>query len=206
MIAAPAVALSVAPSRVVLVASQAQTLTVTNRGAHATIVDVARAGFALGLRGRARILARGAPLVVRPRRLAVAAHGTATLVVTSALPRGAGPGDHPGLVLLTTKPQRTAVGVRLRIGVVVLVRGPGRVLHRLIAQRLRVRGGRLELWVRNAGNVAEDCAGLQLRPALPVVPRTLLPGARAICRLVRPAQRRGLLVVRVLSRTFRLRL
>jgi hypothetical protein len=206
VIAAPAVALSVAPSRVVLVASQPQTLTVTNRGAHATVVDVARARFALGLRGRARILARGAPLVVRPRRLAVAAHGTATLVITSALPRGASPGDHPGLVLLTTQPQRTAVGVRLRVGVVVLVRGPGRIVHGLVAQRLRVRAGRLELWVRNTGNVAEDCAGLRVRPALKVVSRTLLPGARGVCRLIGPARRHGILVVRVLSRTFRLRL
>ncbi len=207
MIAAPpAVALSVSPSRIVLVASQTQELTVVNRSARPAAVEAARSGFALGLRGRARIVPYAAPLDVRPRRVVVPARGVAHLAVSSALPRGAAPGDHPGLVLLTTRRASAAVGVRLRLGVVVLVRVPGRIVHRLVAQRLRLRHGRLELWVRNRGNVAEDCAQLRVRPALRPAPRTLLPHERGVCELGRPARRRGVVVVRVLARTFRLRL
>lgn len=207
MIAAtPAVSLSVSPSHVVVAAAETQTLTVVNRGSRPTIVDVARSRFALGLRGRARILAHGAPLDVRPKRLVVPARGAARLSVSSALPRRAAPGDHPGLVLLTTRPLSAAVGVRLRVGVVVLVRVPGRIVHRLVADRLRVRRRVLELWVRNRGNVAEDCGQIAVRPALRPVARTLLPHARGVCSLGRAPRRRGVLVVRVLGRTFRLRL
>lgn len=206
MIAAPAASLSVSPSRVVIVGAQSQELTVANRSARPAVVEVARAGFALGLRGRARILAHGAPLAVRPRRIVVPPRGAARLAVSPALARGAAPGDHAGLVLLTTKPASPAVGVRLRLGVVVLVRVPGRVVHRLVAERLRIRAGVLELWVRNRGNVAEDCTRIVVRPPLRAAPRTLLPHARAVCRLRRSRARHGVLVVHVLGRTFRLRL
>jgi hypothetical protein len=204
--APPAASLSVSPSRVVLVAAQTQQLTVTNRSARPVVVDAARAGFALGLRGRARILVHGAPLDVRPRRVVVPAHGAARLGVSSALAGGAAPGDHPGLVLLTTRPTTAAVGVRLRLGVVVLVRVPGRIVHRLVGQRLGRSRGRLELWVRNGGNVAEDCAQLRILPAFHAAARTLLPHARGVCDLGRVPRRHGMLVVRLLSRTFRLRL
>jgi hypothetical protein len=204
--APPAVSLSVSPARIVLVARQPQQLTLVNRSARPAVVDAARSGFALGLRGRARIVAHAAPLDVRPRRLVVPPHGAARLTVSSALPRHAASGDHPGLVLLTTRPASAAVGVRLRLGVVVLVRVPGRIVHRLVAQRLLRHGGRLELWVRNRGNVAEECSQLRVDPAIRPAARTLLPHARGACELGRVAKRRGVVVVHVLARTFRLRL
>ena len=89
--------------------------------------------------GRPRIVARGgrsscggvarsAPGSLRARgRREPVAHRT-----SSRLPMTVEPGDHDALVLLTTRPRRgPAVAVRMRIGVVVVVRAPGRVVRRL---------------------------------------------------------------------------
>src|SRR5205823_509086 len=78
----------------------------------------------------------------------------------SVVPRRARPGDHDALVLLTSRPIRGArVAVRMRLGIVVIVRAPGRTSRRLELHRLRVRRvgatRRLELLVANRGNVTE---------------------------------------------------
>jgi hypothetical protein len=161
------VALTASPARVLLDGGSRATVRVTNTGARRVVVDVSRAGFALDLRGRPRIVRSGATrsaerwLTLTPARFALAPHATVSLQLASKLPRRAEPGDHDALVVLTTRPlQRGRVAVRLRVGVVVVVRAPGRVVRRLVLRGLRVnRHGRvrtLELVVANRGNVTES--------------------------------------------------
>src|SRR3954469_8683311 len=152
MIAAPPVAIAVSPARVTLAAGETQALHLANRGTEAASVRVTTAGYALGLRGRVRILATRGAVIVRPARLVVPARGTIDVTVSG---RQAGPGDHPSLVLFTTERSSSDIAVRLRLGVVVLVRGRGAVVHRLLAQQLVGHARRLDLWLRNVGNVAE---------------------------------------------------
>ncbi|HEX6679569.1 MAG TPA: hypothetical protein VF063_02880 [Gaiellaceae bacterium] len=166
------VALTVAPARVVLAGTTRAVVRVTNSGTKRVVVDVSRAGFALTLRGRPRIVRRGARsaaswLRLRPARLLLPARTSASLLVSAKVPRRAEPGDHDALVLLTTRPSVGArVAVRVRLGVVVLVRAPGAVVRRLELRQLWVarRGGRrlLELRVANRGNVNETLARVHL--------------------------------------------
>jgi hypothetical protein len=173
---------------------------VTNTGRRPVVVDVQRAGFALDLRGQPRIeraAKRSARswIMVRPHRFTLDSGGSTSLTVMARLPVRAEPGDHPALVLLTTRRRRDAgVGVRMRLGVVVDVRAPGRLVHELVLRRLRVRrSGRLrtlELLVVNRGNVTEQLrrerVSLLLRPAgrtlarLRPEPRQLLPRTRGL--------------------------
>jgi hypothetical protein len=162
------VALAAAPARVVLTRTTRTAVRVTNSGTKRLVVDVSRAGFALTLRGRPRIVRRGAGsaaswLKLRPRRLALPARASASLLVSAKVPPRAEPGDHDALVLLTTRPSAGArVAVRVRLGVVVVVRAPGAVVRRLELRRPWVarRAGRrlLELRVLNRGNVTETLA------------------------------------------------
>jgi hypothetical protein len=162
------VALTAAPARVVLTRTTRTAVRVTNSGTKRLVVDVSRAGFALTLRGRPRIVRRGAGsaaswLKLRPRRLALPARASASLLVSAKVPPRAEPGDHDALVLLTTRPSAGArVAVRVRLGVVVVVRAPGAVVRRLELRRPWVarRAGRrlLELRVLNRGNVTETLA------------------------------------------------
>jgi hypothetical protein len=142
------------------------TVRVTNSGLSPVVVDVGRAGFSLDLHGRPRIVrrvhARAATgwLTVSPRRFVLGAGATRSLTVSSRLPRRAEPGDHDALVLLTTRPwARAGVALRMRIGVVVVVRAPGRLVRRLALGGLRARRGPrgrvLVLHLRNLGNVTE---------------------------------------------------
>jgi hypothetical protein len=198
----PAVALAASPTRVRLIGQSTQMVRITNWGGSAVVADVGTAGFALGLRGRPRIVRRGSGsslaaswIAVRPRRLALAPGRTETLTVSSILPRGASPGDHPALVLVATHPsERGGVAVRVRIGIVVDVRVPGTIVHGLAVRGLRVRRSSrmrmLELLVTNRGNVSERIGPGRLRIVLlqrgRVVGRPrpgrqeLLPRSRAI--------------------------
>ena len=162
------VALMAAPARVVLAGTTQAAVRVTNSGTKRVVVDVSRAGFALTLRGRPRIVRRGARsaarwLNVRPIHLVLPPRRSASLLVSAKVPRKAEPGDHDALVLLTTRPLvGRRVAVRVRLGVVVMVRAPGTVVRRLQLRRLWVarRGGRrlLELKIANRGNVTETLA------------------------------------------------
>jgi hypothetical protein len=196
--ARPPIALSASPARVTLLGSGQAAIQVRNTGATPAVVEVARAGFRLDLRGRPRIAppSPGARwLTLRPRRLALAPGASASLAVAARLPRRAEPGDHDALLLLTTRPRRTnGVAVRVRLGVVVVVRAPGKIVRRLELRGLRVRRagrrGTLELLVVNRGNVTEILqrervlltlgkpgrAPVRLRPET----RTLRPRTRGI--------------------------
>lgn len=196
--AGPPIALSASPGRVTLLGSGPAAIQVRNTGTTPVVVDVARAGFRLDLRGRPRIVRPGPGarwLRARPRRLALAPGANASLTVAATLPRRAEPGDHDALLLLTTRPRRTnGVAVRVRLGVVVVVRAPGKIVRRLQLLGLRVRRGErarmLELLVVNHGNVTETLrrkrvmltlhergrAPVRLRPET----RTLRPRTRGI--------------------------
>jgi hypothetical protein len=153
---------------------------------------------------------------VRPQRILLAPGGAAALTVSSVVPGAAGPGDHPALVLLTTHIGPAApVAIRVRVGVVVFVRVPGRIVHRLELHALRARGGALEAVIANRGNVVERTGvrislwrrgRLRLRPG-PVV-RTLLPHSTGIERFRPHVRLQGWVTARVeagaLRRSFRL--
>jgi hypothetical protein len=163
--ARPPVALIASPAHLALAGSARVPLTVTNSGTDPVVVDVARAGFVLDLRGRPRAAARRSSwLVVAPRQLSLAPGATAALTVSSHVPPGAEPGDHSELVLLTTRsPTARGLPVRVRLGVVVAVRAPGKVVRRIAVVRIRTRRtGRarvLGLLLANRGNVTETVGG-----------------------------------------------
>ncbi|HEV2592681.1 MAG TPA: hypothetical protein VGU02_12400 [Gaiellaceae bacterium] len=186
----PQLSLVAEPARVQIDGTGSQTITVANRGSQPVVLDVQRAGFALDLRGQPRIVAaaRAAWLSVRPKRVAIAAGSAATVTVRATVPRGARPGDHASLLLLGSRPLvRGAVAVRMRLGVVVVLRVPGRVVHRLAVLRVRARQRLITVRLANRGNVAEQLTGGRVVMTLwrrgkevgraAALPRELLPGA-----------------------------
>lgn len=232
------VALTATPARVMLAGNTRATLHVRNSGAKRVAVDVSRAGFRLDLRGRPRIVwsggARSAAgwLTLRPTHFTIGPRSTASLVVTAKLPRGAEPGDHDALALLATRPVSSGrVGVRLRLGVVVVVRAPGPIVRRLELQRLRVAGRTarptvLELAVANLGNVTEPLRGARavlstakdgrVVAAAPAANRDLRPRTRGLVAFRYRRTLHGWMTARVvipadgsrrrLLRTYRIRL
>jgi hypothetical protein len=192
-------ALTAAPTRLGFSGTGRSTVRIRNPGQKRIAVDVARAGFALDLRGRPRIVggngARSAArwLTWHPAHFMLAPHSSRQLVVSASVPPRAAPGDHDALVLLTSRPvARGRVSVRLRLGVVVVVRAPGTVVRRLRLGPLRParRSGNraLDLVVVNAGNVTE-----QLRHARVVVSslskNRRLAAVAAAARELRPRTR-----------------
>jgi hypothetical protein len=231
----PPLGLTANPAHVRLTGSSRAMVRVTNPGSDAVVVDVARAGYALDLRGRPKIVMRSAArtattwLAVRPARFVLRPGGTRAVEVTARVPRRVEPGDHDALLLLTTRPRRSAgVAVRMRLGIVVVVRAPGRVVRRLALGGLRVRpaGGTrvLELRVANRGNVTETLGRGRTRVTLSrgatrvrlgAVARELRPGTRGVLQLTYRGRLRGWLSARaelavdgipVVRRTFRVRL
>jgi hypothetical protein len=218
--------------RLTIKGASAAVITIRNPGHRPLLVDVSRAGFARSLRGRPRVRrARGAAawLRLRPRRLRVAAGGKSVLRVAAAPPRRAEPGDHPALVLLTTRPLGAhRVRLRLRVGVIVVLHVRGRIVRRIDARALTVRrqGQRrlFELLLVNRGNVTERLRRDGLRLALLRGSRTiatlrprrreLLPRSRGIAEFVYRGPARGNAVaqielrqaVRGRLRSFRIRL
>jgi hypothetical protein len=203
-----AIALTVSPARVDLVAGGTQVVRVTNAGSVAAVLDVTRAGFALSLRGQPRIVkAQAAWLAFAPRRLVVEPGGSATFTVTSH-PRRLAPGDHPGLLLLTQRPVvRGGLAVRTRVGVVVSLRVPGRVVHRLLVSGVRVAGRRVQVSLANRGNVTELLSrsvvtvtlwrGQRLVARFRPATRELLPGAKGLLELRYAGRVRGPVTARV---------
>lgn len=203
-----ALGLTAAPARLVFHGSGLAAVRLRNPGRKAVAVTVSSAGFALDLRGRPHIVKRRGPgsaagwLRLRPVRLRLAPHAAAKLIVSARLPRRAEPGDHDALVLLSARPlARARVSVRLRVGVVVVVRAPGAVVRRVELGRLRVtrRGGKpaLELVVVNSGNVTERL--LRVRANLSRLrSKRRIATVRADARELR-AQTRGLLEFRLPS-------
>lgn len=207
----PPAALAVSPVRVELAGAGAVTIRLANIGGAATVVDGARAGFAIDVTGRPRVAAlrdRGVQVLVRPQRVVLAQGGAAAATILVRLRRGASPGDHASLVVFATRPRSSGgVGVRLRVGVVVVVRVPGAVVHRLRLARVSVarHGHRATLIVRvrNRGNVLERIGRsavrvlLRGRPVRAVGPaeREVLPGGTAAVRFACPVRHGRLVVV-----------
>jgi hypothetical protein len=234
----PQVALTASPSRVALSGAARATIRVTNSGSRRVVADLSRAGFALDLRGRPKIVgAVGRPrsaagwLAFRPHTLAIRPGGAAPVTIISKLPSKPEPGDHDALLLVTTRRRvQDGVAVRMRMGIVVVVRAPGTVVRRLEMRSLRVeraRGARvLELLLANRGNVTEAIdrshavVSLFLRgrriARLTADPRELRPRTRGIVQFRYRGGIHGLAIARadvslegtgrVLRRTFRVRL
>jgi hypothetical protein len=174
----PPVALSASPPRIALAARETRALWVTNPGRAPAVVAIAPAGYALALRGRPQVEPQRRPqwLRITPTRLVLAPRSSGTVTVSTRSVRGVGPGDHAALVVLRIQPQTRDIGVRMQIGVVVVMRVPGKVKHRLQLQGVKVRHGILELKVANRGNVAERLTPRRLRI-------TVVQGGRVVARL-----------------------
>jgi len=201
-----ALGLTAAPARLVFHGSGATTVRLRNPGRKAVAVAVGAAGLALDLHGRPRIVKRlgqrsaAGWLTLRPAHIRLASHKAATLLVSTKVPRRAEPGDHDALVLLSARPLGQArVSVRLRLGVVVVVRAPGAVVRRLELRRLRLarRGGTraLELVAVNSGNVTERLLHVRATLSRPASGRRIMT-VGATARELR-SHTRGLLEFRL---------
>lgn len=223
----PLASLSASPTRIALGGSSRASVTLTNFGASRALVRVGRGSFTLDLRGRPAIVRAGARsaqswLTFRPSELSIAPGARAVVEVGARVPAHARPGDHHALVLLATRPSRVGgVGVRMRLGVRISVRVPGRFVRRVAVRRLRVRrSGRsrsLDVTVANLGDVIETNAVTVVLSARGRVervhaePREVLPRTRAILTARYAGRLRGPVIARVevdgaSRRTFRLRL
>lgn len=209
------IGLSASPLRVTLTGRSAAAITVRNPGRRTLLIDASRAGFARSLRGRPQVRPAGHAsgwLRLRPRRLRVAPGAQAVLHVAAVHPLRAGPGDHPALVLLTTRPLSAhRVRIRLRLGVIVVLHVRGRIVRRLDARGLTVqRSGAqrlLELLVLNRGNVTERLGADGLRLLLVRAGRTfatlrprgreLLPHSAGIAEFSYRGAVRGSVVARI---------
>ena len=209
------IGLSASPLRLTLRDASTAAITVRNPGRRPLLVDVSRAGFGRSPHGKPQVRsARGVAgwLRLRPKRIRLRAGAKAVLHVRTAPPRGTAPGDHSGLVLLTTRPLGVKhVRVRLRVGVIVDLRVRGKIVRRLDATRLTLRrvGARrlLELGLVNRGNVTEELGGSELRLALfrgrrqfaTLEPRRgeLLPHSSGVAVFSYGGRFRGAVVVRV---------
>jgi hypothetical protein len=226
------IGLSASPLRMTLRGASTAVITVRNPGRRTLRVDVARAGFARSLQGKPRVRPAGgavAWLRLQPRRFRIAPGAKTTLHVVAAPGRRAAPGDHPAVVLLTTRPLGVhRVRLRLRVGVIVVLHVRGRIVRRLEARSLAIRRTgsqlRLELLLANRGNVTERLAEDRLRLALlrdgrvfaTLRPRAreLLPRSAGIAEFTYRGPVRGDVLARIeirsavrgLRRSFRLRL
>ncbi len=212
--ARPQLSLVAEPARVQLDGPGSATVRVTNHGSATVVLDAQRAGFALDLRGRPRIVpvARASWLSVKPKRIAIPAGESASLTVSGRVLRGSAPGDHASLLLLASRPlSDAAVAVRVRLGVVVVLRVPGKIVHRvrLLGVAAKKAGNRRLLTVRlaNRGNVAELLGGGRvvvtlwrkgkLVARLQAAPRELLPQSRGLVEVTYRGPIRGAVICRV---------
>lgn len=207
--ASAGIGLSVNPLRLELVGASRATIVVRNPSTRPMLIRVGAAGFARSLRGRPRVLATRGPatwLRVSPRQLRVGPGHAVRLHVRAQPPRSAKPGDHPALILLTTRPPgKRSVELLLRIGVEVLVRVEGRTVRRIDPLRVTVRRRAarrlLELRLVNRGNVTErlDQGSLRLvlsrsgrwLATLRAGPLELLPHSPGIAEFVYRGRVRG---------------
>lgn len=215
--ARPVVALTAAPARLALEPSTEGAVTLRNLGAGRIVVRASAGNYAVDVRGRPRVVPRRAArrsaaswLAVSPRELTLGPGAAALVRVRAVVPRRAEPGDHSGLVLLATRSgQPGGVGVRMRVGIRVVVRVPGAVVRRLAVERVRVRRApasrMLDVRLTNRGNVTEllTRAGVTVElvrgrvlQRLAAAQRELLPGTSAVFSV----RYRGTLRGRVLAR------
>jgi hypothetical protein len=214
------VALAVSPARAVLRAPASRTLELSNFGM--SPVSVAVGWRSLGQRnGPSRWF------TIAPRRL-VLRSGAHTVLTVRAGP-GASPGDHRVLVFVTGRPvNRKNLAVRLRVGVRLHIRAPGKLVHQIALNGIRALRFRLHRALRvsvaNRGNVTEQLRG---RLTVTLVARNrvlsrlrfgrfreLYPGTRALIELRYAGRARGVVTaivtvrlgahVRPLERRYRL--
>jgi len=223
----PLASLSASPTRIALSGSSRASVTLMNFGASRARVSVGRGSFTLDLRGRPTIVRAGPRsaqswLTFRPAELSVAPGGRAVVEVAARVPARARAGDHYALVLLATRPSRLGgVGVRMRLGVRVAVRVPGKVVRRVAVRGLRVRRrGRsrnLDVTLANLGDVIETSrvtvvlSGRGRVERVHAELREVLPRTRAILTARYAGRLRGRVLARVevdgiARRSFTLRL
>jgi hypothetical protein len=215
----PRVALSVSPARLAFAAPGSRRINLRNDGADQVVVDVLRR----------TVVARW--LQISPERVLLRPGRSAVLTLRAEARRNAEPGDHHVLVLLTTRPQHgSRVALRLRLGVRVNVRMPGRIVRRLTLGGVRVHRARrlrfIFVPVVNRGNVTVQLRGHVTASLfrhgdrvarLHLAPRpALAPGARALLALRYAGRVRGPVIavvqirmgpgVRPVERRYRLRL
>jgi hypothetical protein len=220
----PRVALSASPAKLALTAPSSSRINVRNDGAERVVVEVAR-------RAVGRQTALQTWLQIAPARLFLRSGGSAILTLRVRPPRRAEPGDHHVLVFLTTRPLRgSRVTLRVRLGVRVRVRVPGRIVRHLALGGLRVqraRGARfMFVSVANHGNVTVQLRGhvtaslfrrrQRVARLNPAGRRALAPGARTLLALRYTGRVRGPVTAvvrvrlgpgaRVVERRYRIRL
>lgn len=220
----PRVALSVSPAQLVLTPPSSRRITLRNDGAERVVVSATRR--ALGRQAGSKQW-----LQVTPPRLTLRPGANAVLTLRASRSRNAEPGEHPLLILLTTRPVRgDRVNIQARLGVRIKMRVPGRVVRRLIFGGLRIRrvgsARSLLLSVANRGNVSIPLRGRisvlllkrgkQRARLIPRVRRVLRPRTRSAVEVRYSGRLRGLViaVVRVrfgsaapaVERRYRLRL
>jgi hypothetical protein len=167
--APPPVALSVSPARIAVRAPASRTIRLRNSGLEDVVVEVTR-------RAVGESAAFKSWVHVVPARQGIRAGSTATFTLRVSRSESATPGDHAAVVFLTThRPSAAGVSVRLRVGVRLLVRVPGRLVRRIAIGRMRVNRRRLVVPVANRGNVAVSLP--------PRVTATLLRRGRRVARL-----------------------
>jgi hypothetical protein len=226
-------ALSVSPAHLSLKAGGRATIHVRGVPGGRLLLRTSIAGLALDRRGRPQIAGRrdaAGWLTLHPRSISARRDG-ATFVVVSRLPKGARPGDHTAIVLLTaTAPGGKGIAVGMRVGLVVTVRVSGRSIRRVEVVAARARsapgGARLiAVTVANRGGRIESIGGARLAVTLMrrgrvigrfrVARRPLLPHTRVIVVFRQRSVVRGVVVARVAiarpdgrmtARRFRLRL
>ena len=190
----PPMALAAAPARLIVPASSRAVIRVANTGGVPLDVRVSRAGLTLGVEGRPAVGARAAParwLFVSRTSFRIRAHTAVALTVRAGALQGARPGDHATLLLLSAlRPGRRAIGVAVRVGVVVVLRARGAVARRLSLGSVRVEhhAGRrvLRIGIVNRGDLDEwigrERLRLTLRRAGHVVGRPLPLPRRLLAR------------------------
>ncbi len=187
---AAGLAVSAWPARVLVQAPGTAVVGVGNPGDDAVRLIAQAEGYALDARGRPQIrVAQTRWFGVSPASIVIPPHAVSRISLTVRRPPGARPGDHAELLLLSTAPPTgRRVFARLRIGVVVVVRVPGRLVRRLAPGPVRARrlpaATALDVVVANRGNVDEWLGRGRIsvtlvengwhRAAPPIAPRRLL--------------------------------
>ena len=201
----PRVAVAVSPSHLELEPPASRTIRVRNDGAGRLAVDV---------RPRPAGVQAGAGwLHVTPAHLVLRGGQSSLLTLRATRPERAEPGDHPALVLLTTRldQAQSRLDVHLRVGVRIKLVVPGRVVRDVRLGSVRVRRTRgswiLSVSVANRGNVTVPLRGsLSARLAgggrhVPharlAAERALGPGARSAVVLRCSGRLRGNLILTV---------
>jgi hypothetical protein len=213
-------ALSVSPLRVIAAPGDHVTLSLRNTGAEALTVMATPASYRLDLRGRPLLGRARRSLLTPSRRQVVLAAGTSALLAVRAAQVSNGRRDEAQVLLLTATVRGGAIRVAARVGVVVVIRRAGRVVHHLVPGPLRLRGRMLRLLVANRGSVEEwvgprrlwlSLRGRAGRATVRARPQRILPGAAGLFEWRLPARLAGAVQVRavvegLVVRRYRLRL